>query len=43
MFSRATQLDHERQMQLADLADGHDHHHGAAGGTLTVPDRPPPR
>ena len=34
---RATQLDHERQMQLADLAGGHAHHHGAASGTLTVP------
>jgi uncharacterized cupredoxin-like copper-binding protein len=34
---RATQLDHERQMQLADLAGGHGHHHGPAVGTLTVP------
>ena len=34
---RATQLDHERQMQLADLAGDHAHHHGPASGTLTVP------
>lgn len=34
---RATQLDHERQMQLTDLAGGHAHHQGAASGTLTVP------
>ena len=43
---RATQLDHERQMQLADLAGGHALGHWAAGmrGTIVVlaPDRPPP-
>ena len=35
---RATQLDHERQMQLMPAMGGHVHTHGAAGGsTLTVP------
>ena len=41
---RATQLDHERQMQLAPPAGGHDHAHGPAShatpdalGALTVP------
>jgi uncharacterized cupredoxin-like copper-binding protein len=35
---RATQLDHERQMQLMPAHAGHVHTHGpAGGGTLTVP------
>lgn len=35
---RATQLDHEHQMQLMPAMGGHVHTHGAAGGgTLTVP------
>jgi uncharacterized cupredoxin-like copper-binding protein len=35
---RASQLDHERQMQLMPAMGGHVHTHGAAGdGTLTVP------
>jgi uncharacterized cupredoxin-like copper-binding protein len=39
---RATQLDHERQMQAATTATGHVHHHAAHGppaatGALTVP------
>ena len=35
---RATQLDHERQMQLMPAMGGHVHTHGSAGGgTLTVP------
>jgi len=41
---RATQLDHERQMQAASGGGGHVHHHGpeagpapAASGALTVP------
>ena len=35
---RATQLDHEREMQLMPAMGGHVHTHGSAGGgTLTVP------
>jgi uncharacterized cupredoxin-like copper-binding protein len=35
---RATQLDHEREMQLMPAMSGHVHTHGSAGGgTLTVP------